>query len=97
MAYSEILRAINIVKKPEYLTFRGILQLKYEDYQEAISDFRQALTIDPNYSLAQYYKARALFLEKNGDTESLLKEVNLAIEVDKKNPRAWLLKAQTII
>ena len=98
MAYAEILRAIHVAKKPEYLCFRGILQLQYEEYDEACADFQAALNIDPNCAAAQYYKARALFLDGNNqDTEALLHEVNAAIEMDKKNPRPWLLKAQTVI
>ena len=94
MSYCEIMRAINIAKKPEYLCFRGILQLQYEDYNEACVDFQAALNIDSNCAAAQYYKARALFLDRNNqETESILHEVNAAIEMDKQNPRPWLLKA----
>jgi len=34
------------------------------------------------------------FLDRNNqETESILHEVNSAIEMDKQNPRPWLLKA----
>ena len=66
--------------------FRGILQLQYEDYNEACVDFQAALNIDSNCAAAQYYKARALFLDRNNqETESILHEVNAAIEMDKQN------------
>ena len=97
MAYAEISRAIGGAKRPEYLCFRGILQLKYEEYADAYADFQQAADVDPTYAVAQYYKARALFLEPGHDAEALLHEVNAAIESDRGNPRAWLLKAQTVL
>ena len=94
LAYQQIIRAINYLRKPEYYCFRGILQLKYEDYDDALADFDQALMIDPNYATAIYYRARVLFIDKNRiEPEELLEEVNAAIEADKTNCRAWLLKA----
>ena len=93
IAYQQILRAISYMRKPEYYCFRGILQLKYEDYDEALADFDQALMLDPNYATAIYYRARVLFIDKNSvEPEELLEEVNAAIEADKTNSRAWLLK-----
>ena len=81
------------MRKPEYYCFRGILQLKYEDYDEALADFDQALMLDPNYATAIYYRARVLFIDKNRvEPEELLEEVNAAIIADKTNSRAWLLK-----
>ena len=94
LAYQQIIRAINILRKPEYYCFRGILQLKYEDYDDALADFDQALMIDQNYATAIYYRARVLFIDKNRiEPEELLEEVNAAIEADRTNCRAWLLKA----
>ena len=54
--------------------------------------------LDPNYSIAAYYRARVLFIDKQrAEPEELLEEVNAAIEADKSNCRAWLLKTQTIL
>ena len=44
---------------------RGSVYSEQGDYDRAIADFTQALTLNSNYTLAHYHRAVAWFLQKD--------------------------------
>jgi hypothetical protein len=71
-------------QKAEAYVNNGIQRNKSKDYTGAISDYSQALDIDPNYAEA-YYK-RGLSKKEIKDFKGAIEDFSMAIEIDPSGP-----------
>ena len=55
----------------------GDLYVESGDVTKALSNFREAVRIDPNWALGRFHLARVLLI--NGDTESAVQELRVAV------------------
>jgi tetratricopeptide (TPR) repeat protein len=66
---------------------RGNHYFRKQDYQNAISDFGEAIAIDPRYEGA--YVSRGGALESQGNLDAALADLQRAIELNPRNPRSY--------
>jgi len=73
------------------LLARGSVYLKMKQAEEAISDFSQALRLDPKHPKG--YHLRGLAQEIRGDDDAALKDLTKAIELDPAYGAAYYSRA----
>ena len=71
---------------------RGLAQLRLMRYEEARSDFDEAIELRPD--LAEGYLQRALVLEAIGEKDAALSDVNDALRLGQRTPRALVVRAR---
>ena len=91
--YTKIINA-NLARKLSLqnelpLFYRGLVNLKLKDYEEAIKDFSQAIEIDNKNDEIFFY--RAIAKENAGDYKSALKDYNSSIKL---NPLEEIYKSE---
>jgi tetratricopeptide (TPR) repeat protein len=67
--------------------FRGVALGRKGDFDHAISDFDQAILLDPNFALA--YRGRGFAWERKGDLDRAIAEDGEAIRLDPKDSIAF--------
>jgi tetratricopeptide (TPR) repeat protein len=60
----------------------GVQKYQKGDYQRALSDFNQAISIDPKNSATYYYNRGRLKQDKLNDTQGALADYNRAIQIN---------------
>jgi len=71
--------ALAPMKSRPYFGRAGVL-LRHEDYQEAISDYMQAITLNPQNPLSYLYRGYAY--KKIGEYEKALADYKKVIDID---------------
>src|SRR5438270_878271 len=66
---------------------RGIAYYAKDDYDNAISDFSEAISLDPNY--ADALQSRASAYSDKGDHDHAIADYNESIRLNQKNPIAF--------
>ena len=66
---------------------RGIAYYAEDDYDNAISDFTEAINLDPNY--ADAFQSRASAYSDEGDHDHAIADYNQSIRLNPKNPIAY--------
>jgi tetratricopeptide (TPR) repeat protein len=77
-------------KSAESLTQSGEKHLEQAEYDLAINDFTESLSINPKYTKAIIYKARALRLK--GESQKALDEINELLKNEPSNSEAYVEK-----
>ena len=86
-AFSQYLKMANAdsISQKDYAD-RGLSYHAIGDYQNAISDFNQAIKIEPLYGSGYYY--RGLTYQALGQKQEALADFKRVLEVDKEHPEA---------
>ena len=71
---------------------RGVAKEKLKDYQGAISDYSEAIRIDPNYTDAYYNRGNTYEL-LNENSKAIADFKNAALLYKKNGDTAWFNKA----
>ena len=73
---------------------RGAQYMKGYNYDLAMADMQKCVILQPEFFGC--HLGKALILERRHDYEAALSEVDIALELDKKNPAAWEQKGRLL-
>jgi tetratricopeptide (TPR) repeat protein len=92
-AIQELSTAIRLNPKYQYAYFaRAIVYEQVQEFQQSLTDYNQAITIDPK-NFASYYNRAILKNEKLSDVQGALVDYNQAIAINPKNSTAYYNRA----
>ena len=88
------------IKDKDTLFFLGCIQLSLTQYKEAIKNFNKVIKIDNNYAKAYLKRGVAKldsleYEEIYEKEESIIKDFNIAIQLDKENPEPFFFLGKT--
>ncbi len=81
--------------KPSDWLLAGLEKVKKRDFQGAIADYTQALTLDPEYEKA-YYNRGLAYLDI-GELEQAVNDFSRTLQLDSQHARAHYHRGRTLI